>query len=107
MRYRAHLICLAIVALWGMFAIAWMGVEDGSSGSSPATWIQIGFLLPGIILMKLFNDGSHTNSDIPMIFVTSWVICSLISVAVTQVVKGIRRSGSTGTKGPSEPTAST
>ena len=38
-RYRKYLIGVGLVALWGIFSYAYLGVEDGSSGLRPLGWL--------------------------------------------------------------------
>jgi len=69
-RFRLHLIALACVTAWGIFSLAYVGVEDGSSGLSVMGWVSFGFFLPGRCLMDGIS-GAHTNADVPLMAAVS------------------------------------
>jgi hypothetical protein len=93
-RFKAHIIAIAIVTVWAVFAYAYLGVEDGSSGLSILGKISAVFFIPGGILMQ-FTRGSHSNSDITFMAITSWFIFALIAIVIAQIAKMILSSRKT------------
>jgi hypothetical protein len=87
-KFKAHLIAVGIVTAWAIFACAWLNMEDGSSGLSVFGKISAVFFIPGAFLMQLFR-GSHSNSDIPLMAITGWVIFTLIALGIAQITKMI------------------
>jgi len=86
--FRAHLIAIGIVTAWAIFACTWLNVEDGSSGLSVFGIISAAFFIPGGILMQI-TRGSHSNSDIPLMALTGWVVFTLFAFGIAQVAKMI------------------
>ena len=90
-RFRLHLIALACVTAWGIFSLAYVGVEDGSGGLSALGWASFGFLLPGRCLIDGVW-GAHTNSDAPLMAAVGWVLFSACGVGLAQVIASVRRA---------------
>jgi hypothetical protein len=89
-RYRPYVIALGAIAVWGVFAHAYLGVEDGSSGLSPLGWIHVGFFLPGLRVFRMFND-SYSNSDIPLIAAISWLLFIALALSAAHVTVLLNR----------------
>jgi hypothetical protein len=83
-KFKAHIIAIAIVTVWTVFAYAYLGVEDGSSGLSILGKISAVFFLPGGLLMQKIG-GSFSNNEIPLAAILSWFIFSLIALAIAQI----------------------
>lgn len=90
-KFKAHLIAIAIVTIWALFAFAWLNVEDGSSGLSILGKISTAFFIPGGILMQI-TRGSHSNSDIPLMAFIGWFIFTLIAFGIAQILTKIVNS---------------
>ncbi|MEM8882764.1 MAG: hypothetical protein AAGD14_01690 [Planctomycetota bacterium] len=70
---------LSIVGLWGLFAWSYQGQEDGSSGFSPIGWVYAIFLMP-YKLLSMSLGWAHSNSDLPMIFLSCFGFWGLLAV---------------------------
>lgn len=80
---------LIAVSLWGLFALLYLGVEDGSSGLSPLGNLTLAFFLPGLLLMQLL-EGAHSNSDVPLMAFVGWLGYAIAGQAAVTVVLGLR-----------------
>ncbi len=90
-KFKAHLIAIAIVTAWALFAYAWLNVEDGSSGLGVLGFLSAVFFVPGGLLMQ-FTRGSHTNTDIPLMVFTGWLTFTLIALGIAQITTMILNS---------------
>ena len=84
------MIALGVVTAWAVFAYAYLGVEDGSSGLSPLGWVQGVIFLPGGLLMQALK-GSHRNSDLPVMTAVGWLAYSFLAVAIVWMVQAMRQ----------------
>ena len=91
-QYRAYLIAVAAVTAWAVFAYAYLGVEDGSSGLSPAGWLTAAFFLPGVLAWQALK-GSHSNADLPLMAGTCWLAYTLLALAIVQAIALMKRGG--------------
>jgi len=89
-RFRLRIVALGVVTAWAVFAWAYLGVEDGSSGMSPLGWLHVVFFLPGGFLFQAVK-GSHSNSDLPIMALASWIAYSLVALGIAVGVKVIRK----------------
>jgi hypothetical protein len=89
-KFRPYLITLGAVAIWGVFAYVYLGVEDGSSCLSPLGWLHVCFLLPGLFLFHMFKN-SHSNVDIPIITAISWVVLTSFALAIVHTTVFIKK----------------
>ena len=80
---------LVAVSLWGLFALLYLGVEDGSSGLSPLGNLTLAFLLPGLLLMQLV-EGGHSNSDVPFMAFMGWLGYAIAGQTIVTVVLKLR-----------------
>ena len=76
---RNYLIAIGIITLWAVFSYAYLGAEDGSSGLSVLGWIHALFFFPGGFIFHIINV-SHSNSDLPIIAVMSWLVYVLLII---------------------------
>lgn len=83
-RFRPCLIALAIVTLWGAYSVAYIGVEDGSSGLSPAGYVHAAFLLPGVWVLQEFR-GALGNRDLPVAAAISWLGFAVPALCIAYV----------------------
>lgn len=90
MRYRAQIATVTAVTAWAIFAYAYLGVEDGSSGLSVLGWLHAMFFIPGGILMQVLR-GSHSNADLPFMTGVSWLTYSAVGLAITHVPFLVRK----------------
>ncbi len=84
-RYRKYLIALGLIALWAVFAYAYLGVEDGSSGLSPLGWIAGVFFLPGGLLLRAVT-GSHSNADLSLMAGFSFCVYVVVVVLAVKAI---------------------
>jgi len=89
-QHRPHLIVLGVVAIWGVFSWAYLGVEDGSSGLSLLGWIHAVFFIPGGVFIQTLKGG-HSNADLPLMVGISWLTYSLLAFGIAQAVCVIRK----------------
>lgn len=85
------MIVLARVTAWGIFSLAHVGVEDGSSGLSVLGWVSFGFFMPGRCLMDGIS-GAHTNADVPPMAAVSWVLFSACGVGLAQAIASVHHA---------------
>ena len=85
------LVPTALAALWGLFSVTYLGVEDGSSGLSALGWVHVGFFVPGLGAMELL-EGSHSNDDIPLMVAISFLVWAILFAFVGWVIRR-RRAG--------------
>ncbi len=83
-KFKTHIIAIVIVTIWAVFAYAYLGVEDGSSGLSILGKISAVFFIPGGLLIQKIG-GNFSNNEIPFAAITSWFIFSLIALAIAQI----------------------
>ena len=81
-RFRPFVPTVGVVSFWCLFSMAYLGVEDGSSGLSPLGWVHAAFLLPGLFPAVLIK-GSYHNGDLPLAFLLSWLFYTAIAMALT------------------------
>jgi len=84
-RYRPYLIAVAVVTIWGVLSVAYIGEEDGSSGLSPVGYVHAAFLLPGVWVLRAFV-GALGNRDLPLAVAISWVGYCLVALAIAHLV---------------------
>lgn len=89
-KYMPYAVAFGLVTIWGFFAYAYLGVEDGSSGLSPLGYVHLGFFLPGLYVFRVFNS-SYTNSNIPLIAAISWLIYTILALAAAHATIILRR----------------
>jgi len=90
-KLKAHFIAFGIVTVWAVLSYAYIGVEDGSSGLSPLGWLNAVFFVPGGLLMQKLK-GTHSNADLPVMAVVSWITFSLVAIGVAQLVRMMKKS---------------
>jgi hypothetical protein len=84
-RYRKYIIAISVVTFWAVFAYAYLGVEDGSSGLSILGYIHAFFFIPGGLFFQ-FLKGFHSNSDLPFMAILSWFIYVLLIVIMVKLI---------------------
>jgi hypothetical protein len=89
-RYKAYLIALAVVTIWGGFAYIYLGVEDGSSGLNLLGWIHAMYFLPGGLALQMIKE-SHSNADLPLMVGASWLAYSIVAVGIAHAWIAIHR----------------
>lgn len=89
-RSKLRLIALACVTAWCIFALAYVGREDGSSGLSVLGWLQAIFFFPGLCLMQAVA-GAHSNADIPRMAAVGWVLFALCGMGIAEVIASVCR----------------
>lgn len=96
-KFKAHLVSIAIVTAWALFAYYWLNIEDGSSGLGVLGFVSAAFFIPGGILMQI-TRGSHSNADIPLMAFTGWITFTLIALGIAQIITMILNSKKAKTK---------
>ncbi|MEN6336563.1 MAG: hypothetical protein ABFE01_20095 [Phycisphaerales bacterium] len=98
-RYRKYLIALALVAVWGVFSCAYLGVEDGSSGLSPFGWLAGAFFVPGGLLLEAVKEMSRKSGhvllmdgDLLLAAALSFCIYAVVVVLAVKSVASLRRA---------------
>jgi hypothetical protein len=89
-RFKTHLISIAAVTLWAVFSCAYLGVEDGSSGLSILGWVHAVFFVSGGKLFQVVK-GAHSNQNLPVMAVLSWLFYSILVLSVVQGVTLIQQ----------------
>lgn len=92
-KYRPYFIAVGFTSVWAIFSLAYLGVEDGSSGLSLIGLVHAVIFLPGLLLMRMLK-GSHANADIPLMALVGWMVfsmCTLLSVHLWLRLKGVYR----------------
>lgn len=86
---KPYFIVLGIVTAWAIFAWAYLGVEDGSSGLSALGWLGAVFFIPSVFLMQLLKDDP-SNVDILLMAIASWILYSLLAIGITRAIRMIK-----------------
>ena len=88
--FKAYLVAIAAVTIWGIFSCIYLGLEDGSSGLSPFGWLRAIFFIPGSYLFMMIR-GSHSNANLPVAAGIGWLAYTLLAAAITHAFIRIRK----------------
>ena len=84
-KYRTELVAIAAVTAWAVFAYAYLGVEDGSTGLSPIGWLHAIFFIPGRFVFQIFKT-TYTNAELPVMAGISWLAYAILAFSITHAV---------------------
>ncbi|MHC4375191.1 MAG: hypothetical protein ACYS26_01200 [Planctomycetota bacterium] len=80
---------LVAASLWALFALLYLGVEDGSSGLSLLGNLTLAFFMPGLLLMQAL-EGAHSNADMPFMAFMSWLVYAIAGQVIVTLVLWLR-----------------
>jgi hypothetical protein len=88
-RFKLHIIGLAAIALWGVFAYCLIGAEYEGSITDILVTLHLVFFMPGLVLMNLVK-GSHSNADLTFMAVFGWFVYAVLLILIVEVIRALR-----------------